>query len=164
MAERQQALRDGLNRLRDQIPGLDGEAGAIARNSLERAEEAMRRAEGALENGDLPGAIEEQAEALDALRNGLNNLDRAFAENQSDQQGQGQAEGETAGRDPQSQDPLGRELGANGGQAGTGENLLQGDDVYRRAEELLEELRRRSADQERPDIEKNYLKRLLEQF
>jgi hypothetical protein len=46
-------------------------------------------------------------------------------------------------------DPLGRETGQNG-RIGTDQQLLQGDDVYRRAEELLDEIRRRSGDQSRP--------------
>jgi hypothetical protein len=50
------------------------------------------------------------------------------------------------------------------GQYGTEENLLQGEDTYRRAEELLEELRRRSAEQERPQVERDYLDRLLDRF
>ena len=60
-------------------------------------------------------------------------------------------------------DPLGREAGENG-QVGTDENLLQGEDVYRRARELLDEIRRRSAEQSRPDEELDYLKRLLDRF
>ena len=35
---------------------------------------------------------------------------------------------------------------------------------YRRAEELLDEIRRRSAQQNRPEIERDYLRRLLDQF
>jgi hypothetical protein len=58
---------------------------------------------------------------------------------------------------------LGREPGANG-RIGTDEQLLQGDDVYRRARELLDEIRRRSSDQTRPDQELDYLKRLLDRF
>ena len=165
LSERQQALRDELNRQRNALPSLEGDAGEIARDSLRRAERAMEGAEEALEQGDLSGAIDNQAEALDALRNGMRSLNRALAENQSNEPGQGQAEGETTGQaEPSQRDPLGRELGNTGGQFGTQENLLQGEDVYRRAEELLDELRRRSADQERPDVEKDYLKRLLERF
>jgi hypothetical protein len=165
LSERQQALRDELNRQRNALPGLEGEAGEIARDSLRRAERAMEGAEEALEDGNLAGAIDNQAEALDALRNGMRSLNRALAENQSNEPGQGQADGETTGEaEPTQRDPLGRELGNTGGQFGTQDNLLQGEDVYRRAEELLNELRRRSADQERPEIEKDYLKRLLERF
>ena len=37
-------------------------------------------------------------------------------------------------------------------------------DVYRRARELLDEIRRRSGDTERPTEELDYLRRLLERF
>ena len=63
----------------------------------------------------------------------------------------------------QRRDPLGRQMG-NTGQFGTDENLLQGEDVYRRAEELLGEIRRRSAEQNRPEVERDYLRRLLDRF
>ena len=65
--------------------------------------------------------------------------------------------------EPTRRDPLGRELG-NTGQFGTDEGLLQGEDVYRRAEKLLGEIRRRSAEQDRPEVERDYLRRLLDQF
>ena len=60
-------------------------------------------------------------------------------------------------------DPLGREPGSNG-QVGTDEELLQGEDVYRRARDLLDEIRRRSGDQSRTAEELEYLRRLLERF
>ena len=41
--------------------------------------------------------------------------------------------------------------------------MLQ-DEINRRAEELLQELRNRSADQERPEQELDYLRRLLDRF
>jgi hypothetical protein len=41
---------------------------------------------------------------------------------------------------------------------------LQGDDVYRRAQDLLDEIRRRQGDQARPESERDYLKRLLDLF
>jgi hypothetical protein len=47
---------------------------------------------------------------------------------------------------------------------GTQDNLLQGEDVYRRARELLDEIRRRSGEGERPEVELEYLKRLLDRF
>ena len=165
LAERQQALREELRRQREGLPNLEGDAGEIAENALNRAERAMEGAEEALGAGDLAEAIDRQAEALDALRNGMRSLNRALAENQSDEPGQGEQDGGATRRaEPSQRDPLGRELGAEGGQFGTDENLLQGRDVYRRAEELLDELRRRSADQERPEIERDYLRRLLDRF
>jgi len=164
LAERQQALRDELERQRGNLPSLDGEAGEIARRSLDRAEGAMDGAEDALRQGDLAEAIDRQAEAMDALRNGMRSLSEALAQNQGAEPGQGSEQGEATGRPtPGQRDPLGRELG-NTGQAGTDQNILQGQDVYRRAEEILDEIRRRSAQQDRPEIERDYLERLLDRF
>jgi len=165
LAERQQALRNGLNQLRNGLPGLSGDAADNAEQSLERAEGAMDGAEDALREGDLAGAIDQQAEALDALRDGLRNLGEALAENQLEdlEEGQGTQSGNAEGRpEPERRDPLGRQLG-NNGQFGTEESMLQ-DEINRRAEELLQELRERSADQARPQIELDYLRRLLDRF
>ena len=64
---------------------------------------------------------------------------------------------------PNSQDPLGRWFGAEG-QGATGQEMLQGEDARRQARELLEDLRNRAGDQTRPDQERDYLLRLLDQF
>ena len=42
--------------------------------------------------------------------------------------------------------------------------MVQGDDIYRKAQDLLDEIRRRSGEQARPEQERDYLKRLLELF
>lgn len=160
LAERQRALRQELNRQQGNLPGAGTPEGDAARDALGRAGEAMDNAEDALRNDDLAGALDNQAEAIEALRDGMRNLGEAMAQQQ--QQGQ---QGEAQGRADRTEgrDPLGREPGANG-EIGTDESLLQGDDVYRRARELLDEIRRRSSDQTRPDDELDYLKRLLDRF
>jgi uncharacterized protein (TIGR02302 family) len=164
LADRQQALRDELRRQQDNLPGVGGEAGEAARRSLDQAEGAMDGAEQALREGDLAEAIDRQAEAMDALRDSIRNLGEALAQEQQSQPGQGQQAGEGDGQaDPSRRDPLGRQLG-NSGQYGSDENMLQGEDVYRRAEELLDEIRRRSSEQERPEVELDYLRRLLDRF
>ncbi len=164
LAERQDALRNELERLRDNLPDLDGDAGEVARGALEQAEGAMDQAERALRNGDLAEAIDRQAEAMNALRNGMRSLNQALAQNRDTEPGQGNERGEATGRvEPTQRDPLGRELG-NTGQFGTDQELLGGEDIYRRAEEILDEIRRRSAEQDRPEIERDYLRRLLDQF
>lgn len=163
LADRQRALRNELERQRNGLPNLDGEAGETARRSLERAEGAMEGAEQALRDGDLGEAIDRQAEAMDALRNGMRELGQALAENQA-QPGQGTEQGEAQGRPmPGQRDPLGREMG-NSGQLGTDQELLGREETNRRAEELLGEIRRRSAEQDRPEVERDYLRRLLNQF
>ncbi|WP_281968400.1 TIGR02302 family protein [Roseovarius nanhaiticus] len=160
LAARQEALRQELERQRGSLPG-SGEAADAARGALDRAGEAMDGAEEALRQNDLAGAIDRQAEAMDALRDGMRNLGEAMAEESGQRQGgQGQASGATGG---QQSDPLGRTPG-QGDRAGTEGNLLQGDDVYRRARELLDELRRRSGEGARPEVERDYLERLLERF
>ncbi len=161
LAERQQALRDELNRQRNNLPGMGGEAGDAAREALERAERAMRDAEEALRDGDLAEAIDRQSDAMEALRDGLRNMGEAMAEERRQQQGQqGQANGQAGG---EQNDPLGRNTGRNG-ELGNQSEMLQGEDVYRRALELEEELRRRSGEGARPELERDYLKRLLERF
>lgn len=161
LADRQEALRRELERQRGNLPGAGSEAGDAARESLERADRAMEGAEQALRGNDLPEALDRQSEAMEALREGMRNLGEALAENSQQQQGgQGQARGEAGA---QESDPLGRQAG-QGGRVGTQDSLLQGEDVYRRARELLDEIRRRSGEGERPDVELDYLKRLLDRF
>ncbi len=163
LADRQQALRQELDRQRNALPGAGTPEGDAARESLGRAGEAMDEAEEALRNEDFAGALDNQADAMEALREGMRELAEQMAEQQQNQQG-GQ-QGQQAGRgDPSgTRDPLGREQGENG-RIGTDEQLLQGDDVYRRARELLDEIRRRSGEQERPTEELDYLRRLLDRF
>lgn len=161
LSDRQQALRDQLRQQEGNLPGQGTPGGDAARGALDEAGRAMEEAERALRDGDGAGALERQAEAMDALREGMRNLGEAIAENQQEQGQQGDPMGRA---DPNSQrDPLGREPGSVG-RMGTDENLLQGEDVYRRAQELLEELRRRSGDQARPELELDYLRRLLDRF
>ncbi|MEO1307101.1 MAG: TIGR02302 family protein [Pseudomonadota bacterium] len=163
LAQRQRSLRQELQRQQQNLPGAGTEQGDAARRSLDDAGRAMDRAEEDLRNDNLSGAIDNQAQAMDALREGMRNLGEALAQQQ--QRGQPGQQGEAVGQaDPDGQrDPLGRDRGPEG-TMGTEENLLQGDDVYRRARDLLDEIRRRSSDQERPSDELEYLKRLLERF
>lgn len=121
----------------------------------------MEDAEDALRDNDLAGAIDNQADAMDAIREGLQQLGEELAQQQGQPGQNGQANGVA---NPEGQrDPLGRNAGSDG-QLGTDDNLLQGEDVYRRAQDLLDEIRRRSGEQTRPDAELDYLKRLLDRF
>ena len=165
LAQRQRDLRDRLGQLgRGQLPGEGSERGEAGRQQMDRAGRAMREAEDALRGGDLPGALDRQAEAMEALREGMRNFGDALAEEQREQQN-GTDQGEAFGRaDPNSQrDPLGREPGESA-RIGSDRNMLQGEDVYRRAQDLLDEIRRRTGDQQRPEAERDYLRRLLDMF
>ncbi|MDR9483800.1 MAG: TIGR02302 family protein [Sediminimonas sp.] len=161
LAERQRALREELNRQRGNLPGAGTPEGEAARDALDRAGRAMDSAEEALRDDDLAEAIDQQSQAMEGLREGMRNLGEAMAQDQPNQgRGQGQQRGDANG---QARDPLGRSPGRTG-PTGTRENVLQGEDVYRRARELLDEIRRRSGDRQRDEKELEYLKRLLERF
>ncbi|RAP42412.1 TIGR02302 family protein [Rhodovulum viride] len=163
LADRQDALRRELDRQQQNLPGLGASPESEAtREALDRAGRAMDEAERALRDNDLAGALDDQAEAMEALREGMRNLGDALAQNRQEggEDGQGMGRADAGG---ERRDPLGRAPGSTG-QVGTEDSMLQGDDVYRRARDLLDEIRRRSGEQNRPDLELDYLRRLLDRF
>jgi uncharacterized protein (TIGR02302 family) len=163
LSERQRALEDELARQRGNLPGAGTPEGEAAREALDRAGRAMDEAADALEQDDIPGALDRQAEAMEALREGMRNLEEGMRrEAQAGQDGQqGRLAGDPSGTDRS--DPLGRRPGGAGASATDGP-LEDREDVYRRAQELMEELRRRAGEAERPEIEREYLRRLLDLF
>ncbi|MGB3243006.1 MAG: TIGR02302 family protein [Sulfitobacter sp.] len=161
LAQRQQALRDELRRQQGSLPGQGTPEGDAARDALDRAGRAMDQAEQALRNRDLAEAIDNQAQAMEALRDGMRSLGEAMAQEEQNQQpGQGTAE---SNRRAQARDPLGREQGGNGAES-TDAPLALGPDGADRARRLLDEIRRRSGDTARPEVERDYLNRLLDRF
>ncbi len=162
LSDRQSQLADEIARQRGALPGAGSEGGDAARRALEDAERAMRQAAEGLAEGDVSGALDKQAEAVEALREGMRQLDNAMAEAERDSEGQ---QGETDGRrgDARPNDPLGR---GGQGRGGVDEDapLQAGPDVYRRAEELMRDIRRRAGDRARPEVERDYLQRLLDRF
>jgi len=162
LSRRQGALRQLLQNQRQGLPDLASPEGRAARDALKRAERSMDGARGALDRGDLSQALNDQADALEALREGIQNLAQDMARNQSGNSGR---QGDQAGRpDPNSsRDPLGRQSGS-AGRVGPDENLLSGQDRYKRSREILDEIRRRSGDKRRPKVELDYLERLLDRF
>lgn len=162
LAERQEALRQQLEDQAGRLPGSGTEEGDRALRQLDDAARAMDDAAEALENGDIAGALDSQSEAMEAMREGMSALGRALAEEEGRAPGQGQAEGSMQPDRPL-QDPLGRQAG-NAGSLGTDEDMEAREEAFRRSRELLDELRRRSAEQDRPEVELDYLRRLLDQF
>ncbi|MFB0932336.1 MAG: TIGR02302 family protein [Ascidiaceihabitans sp.] len=159
LAYRQQALRDELERQRNALPGEGTPEGDAARESLDRAGRAMENAERALRQDKLGEAIDSQAQAMEALRDGLQSLAEAMGESQGNQNSdQGKQE---ANRN--SMDPLGRGQGGSGVDPDAEGNTSDAE-VYRRARDLLAEIRRRFVEGERPEAELDYLKRLIDRF
>jgi len=146
LAERQEALRQYIEQLREQGAGGEG---------LDEAERNMGRARDRLREGDFSGAFDEQAQAMENMRETLRQMEN------TDQAGQTGQSGEEEGtRDRY--DPLGRPLG-NRGRA-DGDTAVPDKNASDRAKELLDEIRRRSGDSARPPEELDYLNRLLDRF
>ncbi|WIY26245.1 DUF4175 domain-containing protein [Parasedimentitalea psychrophila] len=162
LAERQQALREELQRQQNGLPLGSSEEGDATRQSLEDAGRAMDGAQEALEQGDYAEAIDQQAEAMERLREGMRALGEALAEQQP-----GQA-GSQSGRNSASQgsrmDPLGRDQPEGGDGAGDDGSRIGAGPAYRRAWDLLEEIRRRADERQRSEGERGYLRRLLDRF
>ncbi len=114
----------------------------------------MKEAERSLEQGPSGSeqAVGAQGRALQALRRGADALARQAGEAQGGQQGR---EGENG------RDPLGRELGQDGGKSGDSRLGPLGAAPALRAHKLQEELQRRLDQRERPSEELDYLERLL---
>lgn len=161
LAQRQQQLRDELSRQQGSMPGQGTPEGDAAREALDRAGRAMDEAEQNLRDQELADAIDNQSQAMEALREGMRSLGEAMAQEERNQQpGQGQQESD---RRAESTDPLGRSQGSNGA-TGSDESAELDGDAYGRARELLDEIRRRSGEAARPEVERDYLNRLLDRF
>ncbi|WP_293572774.1 DUF4175 domain-containing protein [Phaeobacter sp.] len=162
LADRQENLRNQLRRQQQGLPPLGGGSGEAARDALDQAGRAMEGAEDALRQGDLAGAIDQQSEAMESLREGMRALGEAMAQQQQpgQQQGEGRASRSAQGNQ---RDPLGRRNGEQG-DGGVSDGAFSEGQAYRRAWDLLEEIRRRAGERDRSDTERSYLERLLDRF
>jgi uncharacterized protein (TIGR02302 family) len=168
LADRQRALHDKLKDVEKQLRG----AGVDTPKNLDEASSDMGQAEQDLKGEGDQGkakrryggtdkgeAVDEQGKAIEALRQG----GQALAQ-QMRGKGQGREgyTGKPGGRQRgQNEDPLGR---SQNGQKGAAEGELSGGtDRAERARRVLEELRRRLSDPNRPAEERDYLERLIDQ-
>jgi uncharacterized protein (TIGR02302 family) len=176
----QQGLRDRLKKLQQELakrgmgPSQRGEKGQQGKDGdpqagdgedgLDEADNAMGDASGRLGEGNADGAVDSQGKALEALRKGAQSL--AEAMQQGDGDGQGDGPGNRAGRQQSGgnqSDPLGRPL--HGREFGDDLTVkIPGEIDVQRVRRILEELRRRLADPARPQIELDYIERLLKDY
>lgn len=161
LAGRQEALRGLMQQQLDGLSPDDSETGQSAREALREAERQMGQARDNLQDGRGAEALDNQADAVEALRQGMQKLNEANQQAGGGQRREGQDNGETAG--PDGQDPLGRST-ARRGAAQSNKTLLQSDEQLRRSKEILDEIRRRSGERNRPKLELDYLDRLLDRF
>jgi len=169
----QQALRDRLGKLLDDLkkngmtPGQKGQPGQgddgqDGGDSLADADSAMGDAGGQLGQGNAESAVDSQGRALEALRKGAQNL----AQSMQPGEGQDGGPGNRMGRQQNSAnstDPLGRPLS---GREWSDDLTVKipGEIDVQRVRRILEELRRRLADPSRPQIELDYIERLLKDY
>ncbi len=160
IARDQEALRRMLDELRQGLPGK-GEDGAGGGDALSRAEERMGSARDALEGGDADGALQDQVDALDALREGAQELAQQMQQGQPGQSQQAGRNGRSG--DVRDEDPFGRPTASDGPQDGDSVRVPD-ESVMKRARELMDEIRRRAGDRSRMPEELEYLQRLLDRF
>jgi uncharacterized protein (TIGR02302 family) len=179
----QQGLRDRLKKLQQELAkrgmgqGQRGEKGSRGEqgqqgqqgeqgdgeDGLGEADSAMGDASGRLGEGNADGAVDSQGRALEALRKGAQSLGEAM---QGEGEGQADGPGTRAGRQQSGgnqSDPLGRPL--HGREFGDDLTVkIPGEIDVQRVRRILEELRRRLADPQRPQIELDYIERLLKDY
>jgi uncharacterized protein (TIGR02302 family) len=156
LADKQQALRDLLGQMMQQL----GQNGMEAPSAFNRAGEAMQKAEGALREGEPGKAVGKQGTAIDQLRQGAQSMAQrmmdGLAQRQGlNQRGQNNGQGKT--------DPLGRPLPNSGPDYGMSTKIPAQVDIQR-ARELRRELQNRIGEPNRPQLELEYLDRLLRRF
>jgi uncharacterized protein (TIGR02302 family) len=171
----QKALRGRLKQLLEQLrkhglgqnqqgqQGQQGQRGQQGQQGpLGEAGKAMGEAEGQLGEGDADSAVDSQGRALEALRRGAQGLAQSMRQNGFGP-GPGQPGRNGRQRADQNTDPLGRPLrGRDYGDDVTVK--VPGEIDAQRARRILEELRKRFGESGRPQIELDYIERLLEGY
>ncbi len=154
-ARQQEELRRRLGEMMNRL----GERGGQLPDQLGKADRAMRDAREALRRGEPGEAMQGQADAMDQLRQGLNQMQQAQRGNPDGQARE--ADSRQNQRNPQ-RDPLGRNTTGyeNAGEATQVPELAP----VERARRILEELQRRAGNRERAPLELDYLDRLLRRF
>jgi uncharacterized protein (TIGR02302 family) len=184
----QQALRRSLGELMQQFGDLTGQVPP----SLGEADTAMREAGRQLGEGNDGAAGESEQKAIEALQKGGREMGQAMAkqfgqqngedgseqegdgdgpmgltlhDGQGDDQDNGYRQGPPPGRAQQGRDPLGRHYGqGNSGADESADVTVPEERERQRTQAIQEELRRRGASRERPQMELDYIDRLLKQF
>jgi uncharacterized protein (TIGR02302 family) len=170
--DEQQAIRRELGKM---MRKFGEQAGQIPKG-LGDAERAMRKSERAFGQGRPGDSIDPQNQALEALRRGAQNSARALAlrlgrggigRGRFDPRGGsfGAFTGpRLRGLRPGNRDPFGRQLEEGSSGTATGRVKIPEESEIQQAREILNELRRRMGDQWRPEVELDYIERLLKRF
>ena len=121
--------------------------------------EAMGEAEQQLGQGETGSATEQQGRALQAMREGAQQMMQNM-QNQAGEQGRRGERGQHGQQTREERDPLGRQSRSQGPQLGN-DTKVPGEIDAQRARRILEAIRRRLGETTRPKLELDYLDRLL---
>jgi len=155
--QRQQGeLQSQMQQMQDAMRGMGMEPG----EKLGEAGEAMGEAEGQLGQGQPGGATDQQGRALQAMRDGAQQMMQQMQNQAQQGQGQGQRRGDPNGQARNDRDPLGRPSQTQDSHLGS-ETKVPGEIDAQRARRILDAIRRRLSDPSRPKLELDYLDRLL---
>jgi len=155
----QEQLRKELGEMMRQLSDMLGDMP----QNLGRAETEMRSARDALQDNNAAGAVPPQGRSLDYLQQGMQAMAESFMQMFDSAQGQGTGTvGSRPGQSPWG-DPLGRDTGFGRKEAIEGVKIPDEMDLMR-SREILQELRRRRGEFQRPPLELDYIDRLLHQF
>ena len=159
--------QEGLRRMLGDMMGRIGDGLGDIPEPLGRAERAMRDATEALQRRQPGDAIGPQTEALDQLQQAARDFAQQMQRRMQGQWGNPTDDdvGATDGmpRDRVERDPLGRPL-SNNGTYDQGDVKIPDQNTLQKAREILDELRRRAGERFRPEIELDYIDRLLKRF
>ncbi|MEF2553660.1 TIGR02302 family protein [Aurantimonas sp. A2-1-M11] len=158
-------LQEELQAMQEQLEGM----GMEPSEGFGEAGEAMGEAEGALGEGEDGEAVGQQGRAMEAMRRGAQDMMQQMQ--QAMQQGQGQpgmpgpggqmGEGFNGTQQRSGRDPLGRQRQTQGPDFGQDVGVPDEIDTER-AREILDAIRNRLGDALSPQVERDYLERLLE--
>src|ERR1700730_12448372 len=159
--------QEGLRRMLGEMMRRLGDGLGDIPEPLGRAERAMRDATEALQRRQPGDAIGPQTEALDQLQQAARDFAQQMQRRMQGQWGTPNDDevGATDGtpRDRVERDPLGRPL-SNNGTYDQGDVKIPDQNTLQKAREILDELRRRAGERFRPEIELDYIDRLLKRF
>ncbi|MDN2578635.1 TIGR02302 family protein [Aquibium sp. ELW1220] len=154
LQEGQGQLQSQLDQLMEGLRGMGIEPG----EGFGEAGEAMGEAGSALGEAQGERAVGEQGRALEALRRGAQDM---MQQMQQAQQGDQGGSGEGGRQQSSDRDPLGRPKATTG--PDFGESVQVPDEIdVQRAREILEAIRKRLGDALSPELERQYLERLLD--
>ncbi|MBL8583522.1 MAG: TIGR02302 family protein, partial [Rhizobiaceae bacterium] len=154
-------LQEGQGQLQGDLEslmkGLEG-MGIQPGEGFGEAGDAMGEAEGALGDAQGDRAVGEQGRALEALRRGAQDMMQQMQQAMQGEEGGSEQGGRQQNAD---RDPLGRPRATTGPDFGDSVKVPDEIDVQR-ARQILEAIRKRLGNALSPEIERDYLERLLD--